>query len=138
LGIGEDEKSQEGRATHSTPANAIKLHSASFQVKGSRSQRKHTMAVMVGIRKVITVASDMSSHDKESASQSVSQSFFFLRLRPGGLTVQPKESDEPSCTSQDEEFADTILAQGEVRDAVVPHVYRSYDGGAQHADEDDL
>jgi hypothetical protein len=44
----------------------MKLQSASFQVNGSLSQTKHTTAVMVGIRKVITVASEISSQDKES------------------------------------------------------------------------
>jgi len=44
----------------------MRLQSASFQVKGSRSQMKQTRAVMVGMRKVITVASEMSSQERES------------------------------------------------------------------------
>lgn len=61
-------KSQGGRATQRTPRKATRLHKASFQVKGSRSQMKQTIAVVVGIRKVITVASEISSQERESGS----------------------------------------------------------------------
>jgi hypothetical protein len=62
----EEGKSHGGLATKRTPQKATKLQSASFQVNGSRSQTKHTIAVMVGIRKVMTVASEISSQDRES------------------------------------------------------------------------
>ena len=62
-------KSHGGRATKRTPRKAMKLQRASFQVNGSCNQRKHTIAVMVGIRKVITVASEISSQDKESVEE---------------------------------------------------------------------
>jgi hypothetical protein len=55
-----------GLATKRTPQNAMKLQSASFHVNGSRNQMKHTMAVIVGIKNVITVASEISSQDRES------------------------------------------------------------------------
>ena len=59
-------KSHGGLATKRTPQNATKLQSASFHVNGSRNQMKHTMAVIVGIKNVITVASENSSQDRES------------------------------------------------------------------------
>lgn len=64
--ICEEGKSHGGLATKRTPQKAMKLQSASFQVNGSRNQTKHTIAVMVGIRKVMTVASEISSQDRES------------------------------------------------------------------------
>jgi hypothetical protein len=64
--ICEEGKSHGGLATKRTPQKAMKLHSASFQVNGSRSQMKHTIAVIVGMRNVITVASEISSQDRES------------------------------------------------------------------------
>src|SRR5690242_13741820 len=61
-------KSHVGRATSRTPEKAMMAASASRTVKGSRSQRKQTSAVSVGTRKVMTVASEMLSQDKESGS----------------------------------------------------------------------
>jgi hypothetical protein len=55
-----------GRATHRTPANASKPAIASFVVYGSLNQMKQTIAVMVGMMNVMTVASEMLSHDNES------------------------------------------------------------------------
>lgn len=61
-------KSHVGRATSKTPEKAISAARASRIVKGSRSQMKQTSAVRVGIIKVITVASEMFSHERESDS----------------------------------------------------------------------
>lgn len=55
-----------GRATSRTPVNAIRAARDSRMVKGSRSQMKQTSAVSVGMMNVMTVASEMFNHDKES------------------------------------------------------------------------
>jgi hypothetical protein len=65
--IGGNGNSQVGRATRSTPEKAMSAARASLDVNGSRSQIKQTKAVRVGIMKVMTVASEMFSHERESA-----------------------------------------------------------------------